>query len=567
MSSRYSWAVRGAVSGAFALTLLAASSALAQTNDTPSNDATPGDSDASPTPQAAPPKAPQSVTAPQNSTTPAFLVTGLGAVSETYTTNVNGVANNTATDGDFDSRLQLQLNALEHTADLTAAFNYSGQFDYFARESSAPVISTDVTGLVDYRAIPEYLRFDLRVFAQPVLLNPLGAVTAPGSTLPQGANANISDTYGFSFAPTLTFRLGSFATSTLTPSYGTVWFVRPSGAPDTAAVLAGTAPPPMLSTASVIEKITSGNDFSRVYWQLLGSDLEQNQEALGLKQREGTADFEYAITREFILLMTGGYQSVDTSTALSQNLNGPIAYAGLRVKFSNQSMIEFRAGEEDNSASYIGDATITMSHTTTFTGMLDDTIQTPAGRLLGSLSDLDVDVQNNGSFQFYNNQYTAPGVSPTNLTAFNAVPLDGLAFNNAIERFRSGTATLTHKFADSTQVSLIGYGTIADILSAVPAGESRRQTSGGLSLQGTRAVSPDLTLNLNISCGDQYISTGSDEYVSVAASASYNLSRTLAAFAQVGYFTRISSESLSAAIPQAGTADVATFTIGIQKTF
>src|SRR5580692_5584737 len=159
MSSRYSWAVRGAVSGAFALTLLAASSALAQTNDTPSNDATPGDSDASPTPQAAPPKAPQSVTAPQNSTTPAFLVTGLGAVSETYTTNVNGVANNTATDGDFDSRLQLQLNALEHTADLTAAFNYSGQFDYFARESSAPVISTDVTGLVDYRAIPEYLRF------------------------------------------------------------------------------------------------------------------------------------------------------------------------------------------------------------------------------------------------------------------------------------------------------------------------------------------------------------------------------------------------------------------------
>jgi len=187
--------------------------------------------------------------------------------------------------------------------------------------------------------------------------------------------------------------------------------------------------------------------------------------------------------------------------------------------------------------------------------------------LLGSLSDLDVDVQNNGSFQFYNNQYTAPGVSPTNLTAFNAVPLDGLAFNNAIERFRSGTATLTHKFADSTQVSLIGYGTIADILSAVPAGESRRQTSGGLSLQGTRAVSPDLTLNLNISCGDQYISTGSDEYVSVAASASYNLSKTLAAFAQVGYFTRISSESLSAAIPQAGTADVATFTIGIQKTF
>ncbi len=589
MSRSLSWAVRGAASSAFALTLLTAFPAGAQpmpdtppgdtgtggngasSNDTTSGDtnanSTDNDTDTTPAQQTTAPKSAPGATAAQSAPLPSFLVTGFGAVSETYTTNASGVANSTGTQGDFDSRLQLQLNALEHTANLTAALSYGGQLDYFARSGTAPVITTNITGIADYRAIPEYLKIDLRVFAQPVLINPLGAITAQGSTLPQGANSNISDTYGYAFAPTLRFRFGSFATSELVPSYGTVWFVTPSGAPPIAAQLAGTVPPSQLTTASVVEKLTSGDDFSRLYWQLIGSDVEENQHALGLKQREGTADFEYAITRQFALLLTGGYQSVDTTTALSQNLNGPIAYAGLRLRFSDLSMFEFRVGEEDNSPSYIGDATVTLTPSTSFTASLTDDIQTPAGRLLDNLSDLEVNAQNNGSFQLYNSQYVSPGESISNLGAFSSVPADGLAFNNAIERYRTLTATMAHRFPDATALSLLAYGTIANVLSAVPVGETARQTSDGLSLQVTRNVSPKLLLGANITYGDQTISNGPAEYVGASVNASYGLSPTLSAYAQVGYFARLSSASLTASLPDSGSANVATFTIGIQKSF
>src|SRR5271165_4220805 len=124
MSSRFSWAVRGAASGAFALTLLASSSALVapdQQGDTPSNDTTGVgmDTDTAPPPTTSATQAPgvngkQPVAGTQLAPpTPSFLITGMGAVSETFTTNSTGAASSSATTDDFDSRLQLQLNALE----------------------------------------------------------------------------------------------------------------------------------------------------------------------------------------------------------------------------------------------------------------------------------------------------------------------------------------------------------------------------------------------------------------------------------------------------------------------
>lgn len=495
---------------------------------------------------------------------PSFLLTGQVGVSETFTSNVAGTAG--GSESDFDSRLNLGLNTLERSAELTAALSYSGGLDVFARSNTSPVISTNIAGLLDYAVIPDYLRFDLRIFATPVLLNPLGAVSTQNTPLPQGFNSNVSDTYGYQVAPTLSFHFGDFATSNLVPSYGTVWFVRPTGAPPPALVLAGTVPPPQITTTSVVENLTSGEDFGRLYWQLTGNYLKQSEVALGLKQAGGTGDFEYALSHEFYLLAEGGYQSIDSSTALSQNLTGPIAYGGLRVRFSPLSMIEVRAGEEYNSPSYTGLAAIAFTPATGLTGSLDDTIQTPAGRLLSNLGDLDVSVQGD-SFGFYNGDSVAPGQAASSLQGFSVTPSDNLGFNNAIERYRTAQFNLYHKFPDTTQVAFGGFGTLANILSAVPVGQRARQTSWGVTLSAQHAVSPLLNVSGFVTWADQKISFGSSDSVSFGATASYNLSKTLSFYGTVEDFDRLSSSELSAAQPISGSANVVTFTVGVTKSF
>jgi len=324
---------------------------------------------------------------------------------------------------------------------------------------------------------------------------------------------------------------------------------------------------PRTTTESVVETLSSGEDFSRLYWQIMGSYMKESEEALGLKQAQGTGDFEYAINHEFYLLLSGGYQSITSSTILSQKLTGPIAYGGLRVKFSELSMFEVRAGESYNSASYIGSAVIAFTPQTGLTGSLTDTIQTPAGLLLNNLANLDVSVQNSGAYQFYNSTTVVPNQSPSSLQGFSVTPQDNLGFNNEIERFRTGAIGLHHNFPDQTQVLLNGFGTIADILSAVPANEQPRQTSWGGSLSAQKPLSPYLNVSGFVSWGDQDISFGHDQYLSVGATANYNLSKTLSVYGQVEYYSRFSGSHLAAVQAISGDADVATFTIGVTKSF
>src|SRR5215469_88468 len=179
--------VSGIILGALSAALLASTSAWAAPD--PSADVTDSDNPFASQDQSPPPVTQQPGTqqrrfgyAPQAQLGPAepsFVLSGLAGLSETFVTNVAGQAS--GGQDDFDSRLQLQLNALERTADFTGALNYAGTLDEFARSSSGrPVINTNLAGIVDYRPFPDYLRIDARFFATPIVDNPTGPVSAPG---------------------------------------------------------------------------------------------------------------------------------------------------------------------------------------------------------------------------------------------------------------------------------------------------------------------------------------------------------------------------------------------------
>ena len=481
-------------------------------------------------------------------------------LSETYLTNVLGTAVPGDKKGDYDSRAALNLGLHEHTLRLSANATYTLSADYYLRNSSHLRVTNNFNGLADAVIIPGNLFFDARAFATPVYVSSLGSLAPVDETLPGNASANVRDTYGYEAAPKLTFRLGDFAKSDLTAEYGAVYLVQPSDAPPPTTLPGLTPPPSNLSAYAISEIISNGISFSRLNWDLIGSDAEQSRSVGGLTTREGLADLKFAVSREFWLLAKGGFESLDASPALSRNLDGPIAMGGIRYTLGPAFDATVMAGRQYNSPSYIANLHYEMSATSAIVATVTDTVTTPAERLLEGLDKMAATDQ--GTLVDSTDQLSG-GVA-SSFSTFDAAPTDNTSFDNVIARYRVAEAALLYEGL-RTHLSLTGFGVIRDDLSPVPAGTALRQTSIGLAFLASRDLTPKTSATFGTTYSFQTILGGHDSILNTNGEIRYALAPDMSLYARAAYLQRISSDSLVAISPLNGNVSDAQFTIGIHR--
>ena len=318
-------------------------------------------------------------------------------LTETYTSNVSGVGTSatTSVQDDFITSLGVSLGLHDHTLRFDGDLNLRVLGDHYASNSSYDHIYSYLNGLATLTLVPEHLIVRGSAFATPLLINNLGPIGAGGRPVAAGSNSGLRDTYGYSIGPVLAFRLGDFATSETSLTQSSVFFVEPNGltVPGT---VPGQTPATDWYSYSAVERLSSGSDFNQLNWTLTGSFDQTTQPGLDFKQVAGVADTQYAVSREFAILATLGYQSLTSNQTLVQDLVGPVLMGGFLLTLGPNFEISARAGKQFDYPSYIGNIRYQIGGFTTFSASLTDTVTTPAGRLIGGLSQMGVN--NQGGF-------------------------------------------------------------------------------------------------------------------------------------------------------------------------
>lgn len=552
--------VLAAAAGLFALVVATPSSAQL-TGENPGAGTTAETPEAAPAPTeqgpAQPAKKPKTVGSSGTSWfSPSFLWDFRLGLAETFTTNVAGATSAShAASTDYLSRLDAGADLHEHSGRINADLTYTGNVTYFATTRSTFTFANHLIALGNADLWHDYLTFNLRLFAEPVFISPLGNITPPGVPPPRGANSNIRDTYGFEASPEFSLRFGDYALSQFTPNYSEVFYVQPVGA-----FAIGGAPPPSVTSYGATEVIRGGPFFNRLRWTINGSDQEDNRSALGLKQRSGNVELEYFFDREFALLGTVGYTDVGAASALSHKVTGPVGLVGAIVNFG-RSQATIEAGEQFRNASLMGSAHVYLGPFTELNANITDTITGPGGRLFQGLNDLAATPQG----QLYDTNY-AVGAVPSQVATFTPIPLDSLGFSNVISRFRDARATLTYELM-RTHLLFTTFATKRDLLTAPAPGESAHQTTYGIDFGASRQFAIDFTGGFHLTFRNERIFVGSDNNITATINGNYNLSPTIELYGNVEYLTRLSSNALAGALPTAGNTNTFAATIGIRKTF
>ena len=388
---------------------------------------------------------------------PPFQYTAVADLSERYTTNALGTPNSHSSD--YDTRAQLSLNAIEDSPNINANFNYSGTGDYFARDSTRPIFSNYLASKGIFSVLPDHFLLSAQLFAQPVYQSQLGNVAPIGEVLPPGANNDFNNSYGFAIQPDLFFRLGDVLRSDLIPAYSGVYLDQPrsgTATPLPAGFLSVTGSE---FSKSLMERITSGSDFTRLQWGAIASYTEMDQSSGGLAQRSATGQLSYAIMQGLSFVANGGYQTVKANTVLIKPSSGPVILGGLNFDLPRLKG-EFRVGEQYRSFSGVGHLLYQITPHMSFVAAATDNITTPLGSLLDQSSLLQSTVAALGSGQ----------VSlPASSGPFNGALLNGALLNvglqNEVARIRTATTSLNYVFENFT-ATIAGFGTMQSALTA-----------------------------------------------------------------------------------------------------
>ncbi|HKY18154.1 MAG TPA: TIGR03016 family PEP-CTERM system-associated outer membrane protein [Rhizomicrobium sp.] len=471
-------------------------------------------------------------------------------LSESYVSNARGLANNSQ--ADYVTQFGVDLGLHEHTRSVSIDATYAGSINYYAQDSQSTQFTNYLQALANIIAVPDYVNIFGRAFAQPVVINNVGIVTAPGGVSSDGYR----NSYGFSAGPEVRFRLGNFATSQTVATYGATYFTDLAGT-SAFTPIPGIRGPQDMTMRSVTEKISSGTDFSRLSWGIVGlfSEIDRSQ---GLfTEKAGAGQLRYAITPGISLLATGGYDSISNSTPLFRDISGPIATGGISIAFGEDFFFEFQVGQKYNSASYQGSLRWNLSPTAVLAGSATDEVTTPEGQLLNSLTDLTATL--NGTLTSSANVY-ANGTAAT-LGSFNAQPLGSTSFNQNISRYQRVNLSFSQDY-ERNHANVSVYVTRQTYLDGFFIGPSSVNSWG---MQGS--FSHNFTRLFTGTIGAGYTSYeqfgGEAGTFNLNGQLSYSLSPQTNVYLRSDYMNRDSSSTLQTLSPFTGSLDDVRVTVGI----
>jgi len=480
---------------------------------------------------------------------PGFNFAARVNLSESYATNVSGYS--TGARSDWITNAGIGLNMNQHSARVSFDANYNGSVYLYAGDTQNTQFTNDLQALGTIIVIPDYVNFNARAFAQPVVTSNVGIVTAGG---PQGNNG-FNNSYGFSGGPDITFRLGNFANSVTTATYGAAYFTQPNGF--TFPGIPGVAGPQNTEMRSFSQKFLSGTDFSRLNWSLVGMMQEMDRPQGLFSEKTAVGHFQFAINREISLLGTGGYDKISNTRPLSKDLSGPIGMGGIALTLGEDFYLQFEVGEKYQDISYQGSLRWNIGPTAVLTGSATDTVTTPEGQLLDSLSSLTA--SSNGaltsSAALYGNGSTSA------LSSFNAQGSGSLSYNQNISRYQSINLNYSQDFGrDHAMVAI--YASKQTILDMFFFGPPETNSWGA-----NATFSHDLTRLMSASVGGGYTRYqelgGHAGVYNVNAGLNYTLSPSTSVYLRGDYLTRKSSTTLQNLSPFTGSLDDIRVTVGL----
>lgn len=457
---------------------------------------------------------------------------GVG-VNEYYDSNATGLQNGPS---DYTTQGTADLNLHDQTERFRGDLAYSISGYYHANQSQLNAVENYLNGIAHAELYPEHLFLNARAFAWPTFASRLGSLDAGGDS-----TANALNAYGYVVDPDLVWRFDDFATSHLTVTESGEFFSDLSNASLGAALPFGG--PENATATGVSEQLKGGQYFGRLEWVATAMATNSSQTEFHDKQRSAEADLEYHIDHNFGIILDGGYRSYDTQPSLTKGISGPIAMGGFTFQPNETFSAVIKAGIQYQFTSVTGSVRYQFTPTSQVFATLDDIVTTPQDRLLLGLDGLN-------TFQggFYlpgtllPNQGSLPGLPANNGQPVNVTPLDGLALDNIISRYRTATAGFVHKMPRDT-INLTAYGVVRDYLLPLPGFDARQTVYGG-DVSYTHDLQRDLRGSISGDYSVAHEFGGIDKIGTFSAFLNYTISEEWSANFRLSYIDRVSRESI-----------------------
>jgi hypothetical protein len=234
-----------------------------------------------------------------------------------------------------------------------------------------------------------------------------------------------------------------------------------------------------------------------------------------------------------------------------------VALGGFGLTLGQDFSLQAQAGEHYNNLSFTGNLHYDLSPTSLLTASANDYVQTPEGQMLNNLTSLTAlpdgtltsadDVLENGT--------------ASSLTGFNLQSPDNPALNEIVSRYQIVAISFLEEF-ERTDASISLYGTRRTFLTT---GFTGSPTSDSWNIQAlvSRHITPLLTGTLGGTYTDNEEFGGQTSTITAQAQLDYSLSRSTHVFLRSSYLDRLSSHSLLALSPLAGSVDDLRVTLGI----
>ena len=536
----------GTASAALAAAIL--STTLAHAQDAPITLA-----QAEPAPKAAPnPERPASeISTFAGSLIPGFQLNAAVNLSETYATNATGYSTG-GDQGDFLTIAGLSLDMHEHSRRVSVDANYNGQVYYYARGGQQTQFTNDLQAVATVSAIPDYLTVLGRAFAQPVVISNSGFASANGIVDPNGYR----NAYGFSGGPDFTLKLGDFASSDLQATYGAAYFTNPEGITNFN-LIPGVAGPENITQRNVTETLKSGPDFTRLNWTVQGQFSEMDRSQGLFSDKSGVGTLAYRITSEIALLGTGGYDKISNTRKLGKDVSGPIGMGGVQVVIGPDFNFVAEVGQKYNDLSFQGSLRWNITATSSLTGQATDSVSTPEGQLLDSLSNLTASL--NGDLTSSNNIYGNGSVA--SLAAFNAQSLGSMSFTQNIARYQRVSLAYGLDFErDHSSVQVFGEKmTQLDTIFIGP------PVTSSWGMQASYGHNLSRVTTATLGAGYIYYQElgGHAKTFNVSGQIDYELGPRTRIYFRTDYYNREASQALQSLSPVTGSLDDLRLTVGL----
>lgn len=485
---------------------------------------------------------------------PAFDFYGAVHAAESYVNNASGLPGGSRSD--FLSSVGLSAHVRDLTSRVTLSADYTFNADFYAEGRQPTQFTNSLLALGDLDAIPEYLTIGAKAFATPVVTSDLGVITAGNRVVANGFRSS----YGYFVQPVLKFRIGNFADSQTMPLYGGSYFTRPTGSTPVP-VIPGITGPEDTTTRGVTQRFTSGDDFDRLTWNVIGAFVETKRKQGLLSDKAGSSTFKYAISHEFSLLATGGYEAISDTKPLAHNVSGLIAMGGFALTLGPDFDLEIEVGQKYRDISYLGSLRYSWSPTATIVGSANDSITTPEGQLLDTLNNL-ISTPNGDLTSKYD---VFDNGAPPLLSTFDFQALGNLSFDQNISRYQTLYLTWFEDL-ERNHFNLSVFGTRRTFLSGVLVGPPRT-TSYGSRIGFSRDITPLLLGTLRGAYTTSQELGGSARIFSAGGELRYSLTREMQISFRGDYLDRHSSRELVALSPFTGSLSDYRFTLYVSHTF